>query len=353
MNAFTEVVRWFFGLFIVVAGIVMTIVRKFLDSWLIAKGVRLWWLTDNVAGDGKPTAEGVEVVRDRYGEGWREEAHWLRPPGAVEGAKGIVLSLHGGGWACANAHVVMHSMTPYVREGYTVYVPNYPLAPKKRFPEAIVALLRAMRHLHELHAASAIHIIGDSAGGNLATMLAAMCSNPSMYASISSLARSVSPGVDIPGFDSLPTVASVTSIYGILDQSSHNHPIPFVSSLETRFTSFLYDICIAIYSRAAEPKVTLADWVDDLDAMPPTHLICGMRDPLVHSHSRMHWILKQKGIASSLHLVPGARHAFFGVPQLFFSGLAEAQRVVVSNSLAFLRSVEAKRLRTLKAAPVA
>lgn len=55
-----------------------------------------------------------------------------------------ILYIHGGGFVAANAAVLMQSVTPLVREGFTVYCIDYPLAPDNRFPIPVISVLRAM-----------------------------------------------------------------------------------------------------------------------------------------------------------------------------------------------------------------
>lgn len=93
-----------------------------------------------------------------------------------EGAAGVTLYLHGGGWALAELDdfdALARQMA--VASGTTLVLPRYRLAPENPFPAAFddaVAALRWVAGAPEVLGSGPIVLAGDSAGGNLAAQAA-------------------------------------------------------------------------------------------------------------------------------------------------------------------------------------
>jgi monoterpene epsilon-lactone hydrolase len=96
---------------------------------------------------------------------------WVHP--ASRRTDEAILHLHGGwfhaGTAKAYRHLVGHIA---VRAGASAFVPDYRLAPEHRFPAAVDDALATLRGMDE-SGIRRIALTGDSAGGNLALVLAA------------------------------------------------------------------------------------------------------------------------------------------------------------------------------------
>ena len=96
---------------------------------------------------------------------------WVHPSSRRTDA--AILYLHGGwfhaGTAKAYRHLVGHIAT---RAGTSAFVPDYRLAPEHRFPAAVDDALATYRGMDE-SGIRRIAVTGDSAGGNLALVLAA------------------------------------------------------------------------------------------------------------------------------------------------------------------------------------
>lgn len=69
------------------------------------------------------------------------------------------------------------------------------------------SLLAGLAWLAREHGVREIHLVGDSAGGNLATMLGLALANPELLARVDT----IDPGT-------LPVVRSITSLYGVMDR---------------------------------------------------------------------------------------------------------------------------------------
>lgn len=215
--------------------------------------------------------------------------------------------------------MLMPSVTPWVRAGYTVWCMNYPLSPETIFPQAVVSVLRCLQWLHAEHNIGRVALTGDSAGGNLATMAAAFATNPPLLEMLESSAN-----VELGEF---PKINGVVSMYGLLDRTSFfEHETPTISKLETALSRFALDFIFAAYTgdenfhepvpalgKPLDGRCTLCDFIDLIDVYPKTFLTVGTRDVLVHSSRKAQHLLSLNGFESELHEYD-ARHAFIGLP---------------------------------------
>src|SRR5258706_15803371 len=99
---------------------------------------------------------------------------WIHPASSRFGE--AILHLHGGWFSAGSAkayrHLVGHIAT---RAGARAFVPDYRLAPEHPFPAAVDDALSAYRGMDE-SGIRRVAITGDSAGGNLALVLASRVS---------------------------------------------------------------------------------------------------------------------------------------------------------------------------------
>ena len=112
-----------------------------------------------------PLAEGVEVSTTTIGS---LAAEWLVPSATV--GRGVVLYLHGGGYRIGSIAGYRPLLSQFAAAfGMRLLAIDYRLAPEHPFPAAVDDALAAYRWLldHDTPA-SAIAVMGDSAGGGLA-----------------------------------------------------------------------------------------------------------------------------------------------------------------------------------------
>ncbi len=102
--------------------------------------------------------------------------------------RGIVLYLHGGGFVVGTPRDYDSVASALCEQsGCVVVQPNYRLAPEHPFPAAVedawAAACWVAAHAHALGAQPRIAVVGDSAGGNLAAVLALLardCAGPAI-----------------------------------------------------------------------------------------------------------------------------------------------------------------------------
>lgn len=241
-----------------------------------------------------------------------------------------MLYIHGGGFLAANAVLLMPSVTPFVRAGYTVWCINYPLSPESQHPAALCSVLRALHWLRDSRSVSKVAIIGDSAGGQLATTAAAFVENPNLLETLReswtpAQSRAYSP--DEVATWRFPTLTSVVSLYGVLDNDSwacKSKRLSKLSWLENKLSQFGLELCTWSYcknpSSVLGGRTFFCDFIGEMEKYPPSLMVCGTLDILVHSSRRACNMLQRKGFKCEMDEYE-ARHAFVGLPPaLYFGG---------------------------------
>jgi len=272
--------------------------------------------------------DGVRVETFRYGTHPLEIGDVLEPadapgpPGSGEDMRTPVVYVHGGGWIAGHRSVYTADLSFLVREGRPVANLDYPLAPEAPHPEPLRALLRALARLRaEDPRFARVHLIGDSAGGNLVVMLALLLASPSLLERITPAAEP----------DAYPEIASVVSIYGVLDRLSwleHGFPL---SELMMRS----YGGPAALEAEVG-PELAITPVDLDVTSGPPMWIAYGDRDALAESSRIGARHLEAAGLRVHLECHPGQGHGFFN-----FAGRPESQRLR-ADVVRFLDEIDAQ-----------
>jgi acetyl esterase/lipase len=222
------------------------------------------------------------------------------------GARPVLLQVHGGGWVIGSkdeqGQPLMNHMAA---RGWVCLAVNYPLSPRARWPEHLVALKRAVQWIRT-HGAeygadpSFVAVTGGSAGGHLAAMLALTGGDTSLQ----------------PGFEHVDTtVQACIPHYGVYD---------FTDESGAKFTRQRLDALIrpivmardAQYPeefRAASPLYRVRP-----DA-PPFLVIHGANDTLVPVAEARGFVERLRATAKSpiaYAELRGAQHAFDLFPSI-------------------------------------
>lgn len=94
--------------------------------------------------------------------------------------------IHGGGFVyplAGQGHMPAIYAISQALGGSTAYIPEYTLSPAKQYPSLPVQIIEGMRHVLRTVPPERIVIAGDSAGGNLATVVLAHLLKPCPYTS--------------------------------------------------------------------------------------------------------------------------------------------------------------------------
>mmetsp|Transcript_131161 Transcript_131161/g.339678 ORF Transcript_131161/g.339678 Transcript_131161/m.339678 type:complete len:417 (+) Transcript_131161:25-1275(+) len=264
--------------------------------------------------DGKLVHEGIRLTRQvRYSSQYAAEtldivqpAEATSPRPSLTSPKELVpiVYVHGGAFLAASSELMLSGISFLGRAGHTVYSLDYPLAPQHRYPTALVSVLRGLAFVRQAYGVERCAIMGDSAGGNLVTMAAAMMSNPKLL-------RQLQESTGEPLLEmKFPVLEQLLCLYGILDTESSLQEAPWLVDIALRF---IYDS----YAPRGEAKTTpfcICDLADDIDHYPPTLLVAGEKDPIFRSSTRARDVLHARGVDVTYRAYPST-HAFLGFPR--------------------------------------
>ena len=256
----------------------------------------------------------VDVTRTRrlpYAPGGRRYQmdvfhHRDKPEGAP-----VLLQVHGGGWVIGEKDQQGVPLMLHMAARHWVGVSiNYPLSPRARWPEHLVAIKRAMQwireHVHEYGGdPSFVAVTGGSAGGHLAAMLALTAGDESLQ----------------PGFEEIDTSVQACvphyGVYDFTDESGAPHARHRLDNLLRRYV-MRPDATYPDDYRAASPiyRVTA-------DA-PPFLVVHGRNDTLVPVIEARAFVDKLREVAKNpvaYAELPGAQHAFDVFPSFRSAGV--------------------------------
>lgn len=207
-----------------------------------------------------------------------------------------VVYVHGGGWICGKKEMYTQELLFLTEVGHPVFNVEYPMAPERPHPHMLLSLLSALAWIREQHPdVETVHLMGDSAGGNLVMMLAIMMANPQLI-------QQLDPDASF----TLPRIKSVISIYGVLDR---------LSWIEKGFPSAALMLESYAGPEAFEPEVGAQHAVTpmdvEFDVLPPTLITCGSKDQLAESSRICAEALQKRFEPVEYQVYPGENHGFF------------------------------------------
>jgi monoterpene epsilon-lactone hydrolase len=236
-----------------------------------------------------PAAPGVTYEAGQVGgvAGW-----WCRPEAGAP-ATSAVLFLHGGGYVLGTADAHRNFVSQLVaRVGVDFFVPDYRLAPEHPFPAAIDDALAAYRGLVAL-GKHAIALAGDSAGGGLALVTAAVATG-----------EAAAQPAAVP-----PRAALVFSPWTDLSLAS--------ASFQTRaeadpiFTKDALGSLAHLYLHGHDARdVRVSPVYGNLTGLPPVQVHVGEAEVLLDDSVRYVALAQEAGVAAELHEWEGLPHVF-------------------------------------------
>ncbi|MGE4062618.1 MAG: alpha/beta hydrolase [Rhodospirillaceae bacterium] len=235
----------------------------------------------------------------RYGL-HREEILGYHAPLPGHRPRDAVVFIHGGGWMMGTKDFYSHDLMFLPEAGYPVFNIEYPKAPEHPHPRPLRSLLAALVFIkRSFPEARRVHLMGDSAGGNMAVMAALLLSNPDLLKDVDAWCEP----------DKLPDAVSVTSLYGVLDR--HSVVQSKVPGITTMFEAYAGPRALAD-DIAPDNAVTPMDL--KFDRHPPCFIVCGAEDPILKSSELYARHLQEDGHKVVFKTYAGAFHGFFNIP---------------------------------------
>jgi acetyl esterase len=220
-------------------------------------------------------------------------ARVYRPEG--EGPFPTVAFFHGGGWVIGDLDTHDNQAREVCRGSRAVVVAvDYRLAPEHPFPaaadDAVAAARWVATHLDELGGDARMAVAGDSAGGNLAAVVA-----QTLHADGTPLAGQflIYPAVDAAG--EYPSRAENATGY----------------FLEQPTMDWFYGHYAGAWDDTKDPR--LSPLHGDLSGLPPAVIVTAEFDPLRDEGEAYGEALRAAGVPAEVRRYDGMIHGFFGM----------------------------------------
>jgi acetyl esterase/lipase len=226
-----------------------------------------------------------------------------------------VVYVHGGGFQMLSKETHRAMALRYARAGYTVFVPDYRLAPEHPAPAQLEDAIRAITFAVGGDAPKPFLLAGESAGGNLVTALALLASRRDQKAEFAEFFEGVGRGL-----------VGVVATYGLLDLTDRCASLarpkikPYARRMAHRsaqaYALGRYPRGLAeVTEKIAEyPFLSPLTWLEDgyvaERPLPPFFIDCGTRDPLLNQSRRLAKALQEAATSAELLVVPGGIHAY-------------------------------------------
>lgn len=233
-----------------------------------------------------------KVKEFAYGNLKDEKLDFIAPSKSTEKQIAIV-HIHGGAWvAGSKGNFYSKPLLKFSETGYPIFSLNYPLAPKQQHPFMLRSLLNALIWIKKKYPEyKEIHLIGDSAGGNLAMMLGIYISNPELLKIL-----------DAVSVNDLQKVKSVVDLFGVNDSTSW---------VEDGFPSAKLFTKVYVQNTTT-PNIPLFPMdFKQIDNLPPTFIVGAGNDKLLRSSKIWAEHISKKFKEVEFKIYKGAAHGFF------------------------------------------
>lgn len=260
----------------------------------------------------EPEKEELEgfILMDEYLLNGEDESHL---PVRVfipkkELSPGLIIFLHGGGFVIGNVDTyTLPCARLATTTGRVVCSVDYRLAPEHPFPAALDDCLAVSRELAEYFTKlndpifRPLTIMGDSAGGNLATTVARLMQTDD-YESNMDLQVLLYPAVsdDYSEHSPFPSFHEKGDSYGLTAQKMRDY----------------YELYLPDPELIHDPRVSPLR-ADNLAVLPPALIITAEHDPLRDEGNYYAEKLRECGVETELKVYPAVPHGFFSHQTIF------------------------------------
>jgi acetyl esterase/lipase len=226
-----------------------------------------------------------------------------------EDGRPCLLYVPGGGWSALVTNKNQQGkplLIEMVSRGWVCFAINYPVSPRAKFPDHIVAVKRAIawirEHAHEYGGdPSFLMISGDSAGGHLSSLAALTPNDPEFQ----------------PGFEDADTaIQAAAPVYGVYDFTgamldelepwTRRHKKGMLRFLERAVVQRRLNSDREFFER-------ISPWYRVSDSAPPFFVIHGSMDSLTLVAEARAFVARLRDVSTAPVIyaeLPGAQHAF-------------------------------------------
>jgi len=248
----------------------------------------------------------ISVVRRefQYGTHRDERLDYLPAKNPDLKPQEAVIYIHGGGWISCNKRFYPADLQFLCAANYQVFNLEYPLAPEHPHPYLLRSILRAVAWIKQNHPdVRSVHMMGDSAGGNLAAMYGVLYRNPELLPHI---------GADF-STDELLYPATVVSLYGLLDRGTLLGDDPEKLKSVPKLFLQSYGGLEVLQPGPIAPEQAITPMDLNWRNHPTCFLGVGDIDFLRDSSDLYAGELENRGIPMVHKIYPGAPHGFFNM----------------------------------------
>lgn len=265
-----------------------------------------------------PAEEKVRLIRNvpYINDGSRSHLLDVWIPAPYPGLSPVVIYIHGGGFAVGSKDTHRIAGRQFARRGCVTFMLNYRLAPKYPYPSSLEDVCKGVAwvydHVHHYGGdPNNIIIAGESAGGNLTTMMAIVNS----YRRHEPFAREVFDR-NIP----LKGVIPWCGWYYLHTNKEHQeHPrfryfVPIIRYLASIYTNLPPETEQLRDDPLTHPLEILKGRKQPDRPLPPFFIPIGTNDPLFFDSKALRDILVDKGVKVKWKVYAGEHHGFHVMP---------------------------------------
>ncbi len=239
-----------------------------------------------------------------YGAHSAEKLDHLVPKDSIPNFQEAIIYMHGGGWISCNKRYYPADLQFLCEAGYTVFNLEYPLAPEHPHPYMLQSILRAVAWIKHRHPEiSRVHMMGDSAGANLAAMYGVLYYNPELLPHLGG-------GFSV---NDLLRPDSIVSLYGLLDRKTLIGDDPEQIKSVVRLFLQSYGGLDVLQSGPIAPEKAITPMDLVWKNHPPCFLGGGDIDFLRESSDLYAKVLEERNIPVERKVYPDAPHGFFNM----------------------------------------
>lgn len=217
-----------------------------------------------------------------------------------------IVWVHGGAFAFGSAKVYKAVATYIAKKlNAEIIIPEYRLSPENKYPAAFEDVVSAYKSIVEIK--GPVDVIGDSAGGNLACLLAQTCI--SKYLTLPTRLVLLSPWMDL----------SEKSKSNILNHTDYS---PFDNLDTVEFAGEYLDGMISDKSPEVSPIY------GEFDGLPRTHIQASKVEFLYTDTVRAIEKMSKAGVEHTVHLEEKAFHGWHVMPDILPEAARSMKKVV-------------------------